>query len=337
MNVLTCNMRRHGKVIAVLSFAMFAAAACATAPSSPSGAAEVRSKLTALQSDPRLADRAPIAMRDAEAAVRLAEQPVSSVEAPLGQHLVYLADRKVEIARAKATTRYAEDQRVRFAEERDAARLAARTREAEAARDAADRATTDANRATADANRATANANRAKADAERARSEAALAYSEADAARRAEAESSADAARRAAELQRQIDELQAKVTDRGLVLTLGDVLFATNSAELQSGAGNRLNKLTAFLNEYPERLVLIEGHTDNTGNSQYNQGLSQRRSESVKSYLVQQGIGRQRLTASGMGEERPVATNDSASGRQQNRRVEIIIENPPLAMGTSQP
>lgn len=323
MNVLTCNMRRHGKVIAVLSFAIFVAAACATAPSSPSGAAEVRSKLTALQNDPKLADRAPIAIRDAEAAVRLAEQPVSSDEAPLGQHLVYLADRKVEIARAKATTRYAEDQRERFAEERSAARLAARTREAEAAQD--------------DANRATANANRARADAERARGEAAIAYNEADAARRAEAESSAAAARRAAELQRQIAELQAEVTDRGLVLTLGDVLFTTDSAQLQSGAGNRLNKLVAFLNEYPERLVLIEGHTDSTGSSDYNQGLSRRRSESVKSYLVQQGIGTQRLSTSGVGEDRPVASNDSANGRQQNRRVEIIIENPPLAMGPSQP
>lgn len=336
MNVLTCNMRRHGKVIAVLSFAMVVAAACATAPSSPSGAAEVRSKLTALQNDPRLADRAPIAIRDAEAAVRLAEQPVSAVEAPLGQHLVYLADRKVEIARARATTRYAEDQRVRFAEERDAARLAARTREAEAARDDANRAKADANRATADAKRAAANANRARAEAERARAEAAMAYDEADAARRAEAESSADAARRAAELQQQIDELQAVVTDRGLVLTLGDVLFTTNSAQLQSGAGTRLNKLVAFLNEYPERMVLIEGHTDSTGNSDYNQRLSQRRSESVKSYLVRQGIGTQRLSAAGLGEERPVATNDSANGRQQNRRVEIIIENPPLAKAPSQ-
>jgi outer membrane protein OmpA-like peptidoglycan-associated protein len=113
------------------------------------------------------------------------------------------------------------------------------------------------------------------------------------------------------------------------------VLFATNSAELQSGASSRLNKLVAFLDEYPERLVLIEGHTDSAGSSEYNQGLSQRRSESVKYYLTQQGIAAQRLSTSGLGEDSPIATNDSAAGRQENRRVEIIIENPPLVIGAS--
>jgi outer membrane protein OmpA-like peptidoglycan-associated protein len=253
-----------------------------------------------------------------------------------------MADRQVEIARARATTRYAEDQRARFAEERDAARLAARTQEADDARYDANRATAEANRATAEANRATAEADRARADtarataeADRARADTVAANSAADAARKAEAESSADAARQAADLQRQIDELQAEVTERGLVLTLGDVLFTTGSAELQSGASDRLNKLINFLNEYPERLVLIEGHTDSMGTSEYNQGLSQRRSESVKYYLTQQGIATQRLSTSGMGEDQPIATNDSAAGRLQNRRVEIIIENPPLVIGAS--
>jgi outer membrane protein OmpA-like peptidoglycan-associated protein len=246
-----------------------------------------------------------------------------------------MADRQVEIARARATTRYAEDQRARFAEERDAARLAARTREADDARYDANRAAAEADRAAADADRARADTARARADADRARADTIVANNAADAARRAEAESSADAARQAADLQRQIDELQAEVTDRGLVLTLGDVLFTTGSAELQSGASDRLNKLINFLNEYPERLVLIEGHTDSMGSSEYNQGLSQRRSESVKHFLTQQGIATQRLSTSGMGEDQPIATNDSAAGRLQNRRVEIIIENPPLVIGAS--
>jgi outer membrane protein OmpA-like peptidoglycan-associated protein len=115
-----------------------------------------------------------------------------------------------------------------------------------------------------------------------------------------------------------------------LVLTLGDVLFTTGSAALQAGASTRLNKLVAFLNQYPDRRVLIEGHTDNVGDAGYNQGLSQRRAETVQSYLTGQGIGSQRLTASGKGLSQPIAGNDSAAGRQQNRRVEIIIENPPL-------
>ena len=328
MNVFSTQKKQVGKTLAALAFSVLVAAACATVPSSPEGAAEVRNKLTALQNDPNLADRARVEIRDAELAVRLAEEPLSADEFALGAHRVYMADRKVEIARAKATTRYAEDQRARFAEERDAARLAARTREADAAR-------YDANRAAAEAERARADTARATADAERARADAAMAYNAADAARRAEAESSAEAARRAADLPRQIDELQAEVTDRGLVLTLGDVLFATGSAELQGGASNRLNKLVSFLNEYPERQVLIEGHTDSMGSSEYNQGLSQRRSDSVKYYLTQQGVASQRLSTSGMGEDYPVASNDSAAGRLQNRRVEIIIENPPLVIGAS--
>lgn len=328
MNVFSAQNLRGGRTFVALAFSVVVAAACATAPTSPDGAAEVRNKLMVLQNDPNLADRAKVEIRDAQMAVLLAEQPLSREEYPLGQHRVYMADRKVEIARAKATTRYAEDQRARFAEERDAARLAARTREADAAR-------YDANRATAEAERARADTARATADAERARADAAMAYNAADAARRAEAESSAEAARRAADLQRQIDELQAEVTDRGLVLTLGDVLFATGSAELQGGASDRLNKLVTFLNEYPERRVQIEGHTDSVGSSEYNQGLSQRRSESVKYYLTQQGIASQRLSTSGMGEDHPIATNDSAAGRVQNRRVEIIIENPPLVIGAS--
>jgi outer membrane protein OmpA-like peptidoglycan-associated protein len=218
----------------------------------------------------------------------------------LGEHRVYIADRKVEIAMATASTRYAEDQREGLSRARDQARLDARTREADAAHRA-----TEASRASA-------------------------AVAAADAASEA-----TDAASRAEELQRQIDVLQAEATDRGLVLTLGNVLFATGRAELKSGGTSSLDKLVAFLNEYPDRSVVIEGHTDDVGSADMNQALSQRRAESVKSYLMQQGIYSQRLTASGMGETHPVADNQTESGRQQNRRVEVIIENPPSAVSRS--
>lgn len=150
---------------------------------------------------------------------------------------------------------------------------------------------------------------------------------EADAAKLAAASSAA----LSAELQRQIDELQAKETDRGLVLTLGDVLFETDKAQLKSGATGNLNTLVMFLNNYPNRTVLIEGYTDSVGSDDYNQGLSSRRAESVQAYLVGQGIDRGRLSASGLGESAPVADNESAMGRQLNRRVEVIISNPDLA------
>src|SRR3984893_9761840 len=134
------------------------------------------------------------------------------------------------------------------------------------------------------------------------------------------------------ELQRQIEVLQARVTDRGLVLTLGDVLFESGRADLKTRAPSNLNKLVFFLNKHRDRSVAIEAYTDSGVSEEYNQALSQRRADSVRSYLVGQGIGSRRLTASGMGMSDPVAGNDSAAGRQQNRRVEVIVSNPPAAL-----
>ena len=129
----------------------------------------------------------------------------------------------------------------------------------------------------------------------------------------------------AADLQRQLEVLQARPTDRGLVLTLGDTLFATGKAELKSGATANLNRLAAFMAQYPQRTAAIEGFTDSMGDEQYNQELSQRRADSVKGYLVGQGVQTARLSSAGRGEEAPVGDNSSAAGRQQNRRVEVII------------
>lgn len=294
MNTPIRHRSRHpGKAFMATVVSSLLLAGCAAAPVSPEGAVDARGKLTTLQADPDLAGRAPVALKAAEAAVRLAEEPLLNDPA-LGAHRVYIADRKVEIAIAEASTRYAEEQRAKLGEERARARLDARTREADMAREDADVARV------------------AAAD-------------DADAARVAAAE----AAQYSDELQRQIDVLQAEATDRGLVLTLGDVLFTSGRADLKAGAASNLNQLVAFLSEYSNRSVEIEGHTDSVGSEDSNQGLSQRRADSVRTYLIQQGIRSERLTASGKGEHQPVAGNDSESGRQQNRRVEIIIENPP--------
>jgi outer membrane protein OmpA-like peptidoglycan-associated protein len=335
MNTTFTTPRRSLKSLTIAAAVSCVLAACATTPQSPEGAAEVRSKLIRLQSDPNLADRAPLAVQEAETAVRIAEEPVGK-DVALGAHRVYLADRKVEIAMAQASTRYAEDQREKLAEERERARLAARTREADRARadaDAARAGAADAARmasADADAARAAAAdaARMASADADAARAAAADAarMASADAARAADAAGAA--ALEAAELQRQIDELQAKETDRGLVLTLGDVLFTSGQADLKAGVASNLGRLATFLNQNPGRNVEIEGHTDNVGSDEYNQALSQRRADSVRSFLIQQGIGPERIRTSGKGEHQPVADNDSGGGRQQNRRVEVIIENP---------
>ena len=270
-----------GQTLGAAALASLLLAGCAGTPVAPQGAADARSKLTQLQSDPKLGNLAPAAVKDAELAVQSAEQPIPKSEAALGAHRVYVADRTVEIAAARASTEYAEEQRARLGDQRDRARLSARTEEADAAR------------------------------------------GEVDAANKA-----AELARKNAEdLKRQIAELQAEATDRGLVLTLGDVLFATGRAEVKVGATSNLNKLVTFLNQYPDRTVEIEGHTDNVGSETSNQSLSERRANSVKSYLVQQGISSRRLIASGMGESQPLGDNDTATGRQQNRRVMVIIND----------
>ena len=291
-------------------------AGCASTPQSPAGAEDVRNKLVRLQNDPDLSTRAPVALKKAEAAVLLAEQPERK-DLELGPHRVFMADQAVEIAIAKAKTRFAEDQRAGLAEARSKARLVARTREADQARGAAELARGDADIA--------------QSEAEQARKDAELARAAAEGDRLDAAAAAEQAAADAAELQRQIDTLKAEATERGLVLTLGDLLFAFDSAELKSGGAITLDRLVTFLNRYPDRRVVIEGHTDNVGSADYNKGLSQRRADSVSRYLQAKGIAMARLDATGLGMDAPLVSNDSDSGRQQNRRVELIIDNPPLA------
>ena len=137
-----------------------------------------------------------------------------------------------------------------------------------------------------------------------------------------------DAARAQAksrELEAALADLKASKTDRGVVITLGDVLFATGSADLKSGSRQTLDKLTAFLQAYPKREVQIDGYTDNVGSADYNQGLSERRADSVRDALTRMGIARDRILTKGLGESSPVADNNTAGGRQQNRRVEVTV------------
>ena len=124
-----------------------------------------------------------------------------------------------------------------------------------------------------------------------------------------------------------INELNAKKTARGLVITLGDVLFRTDKARLQAGGLRTVDKLGDFLNQYPDYKVLVEGHTDSRGTDEHNLELSDRRAYSVRTALVDSGIGTDRVRTRGYGEEFPVAGNDNAAGQQLNRRVEIIISD----------
>ncbi|MEO6422729.1 MAG: OmpA family protein [Candidatus Nitrotoga sp.] len=168
------------------------------------------------------------------------------------------------------------------------------------------------------------------AEVEEAKRQAAMAQKSADKQTEALAEAQAMAERNQAliaEQEMQLKKLQAKKTDRGMVITLGDVLFNVNKAKLSGGGINNVKKLADFLNKYPQRKVMIEGHTDSTGSDSYNQALSEKRANAVQAELVDMGISSDRIATRGYGEASPVATNDTAAGRQINRRVEIILSD----------
>lgn len=136
----------------------------------------------------------------------------------------------------------------------------------------------------------------------------------------------ADASKtRADSLEMELADLKLQKTERGLVLTLGDVLFDTAQATLKPGAYATLDRLAEVLREQSDRKVLIEGHTDNVGSDLNNQGLSERRAQAVQMALAQRGVNRNQITALGKGENFPLASNESVDGRQSNRRVELIF------------
>jgi outer membrane protein OmpA-like peptidoglycan-associated protein len=141
----------------------------------------------------------------------------------------------------------------------------------------------------------------------------------------AEAKLAEEAARLSEAKLLELQELNAQQTNRGLVLTLGDVLFETGKSKLLSGSVRAIEKLAEFLQDNENRQAIIEGHTDNVGSLTYNLDLSLRRSQSVKNALVDQNISLDRLFIKGYGEMYPVASNGDAGGRQRNRRVEIVI------------
>jgi outer membrane protein OmpA-like peptidoglycan-associated protein len=255
-----------------------------------------------------------------------------------------LAAGRQETANANDLAQRANDRAQTQAAEADAARsgLAAGRQETANANDLAQRANDRAQTQAAEADAArsdlaagrqeTANANdlaqRANDRAQTQAAEADAARSDARASDRLAALSAQqnDASQQhSRQLESALADLQAKKTDRGLVITLGDVLFATGQAELRPGGRHSLDKLSNFMRQYPQRTVQIEGFTDNVGSEEYNQRLSEHRADAVRDVLTNAGVASDRIQTRGLGKSSPVADNDSATGRQQNRRVEVII------------
>jgi OmpA-OmpF porin, OOP family len=137
----------------------------------------------------------------------------------------------------------------------------------------------------------------------------------------------ANAKEQLAATQQQLADLQAKQTERGVVVTMGDVLFDTGRATLKPGAVAVLDRLAGYMQSNPQTRLVIEGHTDSTGSVATNEELSQRRADAVASALIQRGVSGRNLRAVGKGQSLPVASNATADGRQQNRRVEVIFSD----------
>jgi outer membrane protein OmpA-like peptidoglycan-associated protein len=234
---------------------------------------------------------------------------------------------------------------VRAQAERDRAQAEeSRRRQAELDAQAAAAAKAAAERERIDTERARQDALRAQSEAEQARAAAEIARQNADAAKLA-ADAEAQQARLQAQqaqasaaqaeqeknaLRERLREqlsviLETRETARGLIVNVSDVLFDTASATLKPGAREKLARVAGILASHPDLHIEIEGHTDSVGGDDYNRRLSERRAESVRAYLVQQRIPSASVDTEGFGESRPVASNATTAGRQQNRRVELVV------------
>ena len=286
-----------------------------------------RSAYSQVKADRNVEAFAPLPFAEAGKALQAAEQAKNPEER---EQLAYLAERRAQIAAAVAEGRMAERDTDRVSKETADIIAQKRTQEARVAQKEAEQAKLLAMAEGEKAAKAKAEAEQARMAAQAESERAARAKAEAEQARlaaRAESEKAAKAKAEADQLMRELSDLKAKQTERGIVLTIGDVLFATGKADLSSDALRSVDKLAEFLQAHPNRNVLIEGHTDSVGSDEFNLTLSQKRADSVKEALTGKGIGEERITAKGYGKKYPVASNDTVSGKQQNRRVEVIILN----------
>ncbi len=280
-------MTRNNAVILATVAAVLGA--CATTPPRNSDLEAARAQVQMLSAEPLAQQAAAHDLDAARASLNQADAALAQHKPPaVVDHLAYLARRHADAGQARVDEARARQEVARAQEDRNRVLLEARTREAQNAQ---------------------LQAQNAQLQAQNAQAQAQASQNEAQAA------------------QQQLRDLQAKQTERGMVLTLGDVLFDTNKATLKPGADQRLQRLGTFLQNNPNERVIIEGYTDSTGSEEYNEELSQRRAQAVADALAAQGVPASRYQVVGRGQSLPVATNSTAAGRQQNRRVEIVFSD----------
>ncbi len=287
--------------IAVATLALLGA--CASTPTTTSLLESTRAEYAQAQNSPQVKTYAPVEMGEAKVAMDRTNSAADGREnRDKVDNLAYLARQKIAMTMEVAKKKQAEADVALAAKEREAIRLNQRTNEAD---------------------QANANAKQAQMNAQMAQADTAQAQRAADEARAKTAEAQA----RTAMLEAQLAELAAKKTERGIIITLGDVLFGTGQSNLTPDGMRSAQKLAEVLKQNPMRKVLVEGFTDSTGNAAYNQELSARRASAVRDALLQMGIAADRISMRGYGEAYPVAANDTGANRQLNRRVEIVLSD----------
>jgi outer membrane protein OmpA-like peptidoglycan-associated protein len=306
-------------------------AACSSMPPANSTLDQARSDYGAAQGNPRVAQFAAGELRQAGDSLLKADTAWrNGDDSSAVTHLAYVARQQVAIAELTASQRSDEQLTANAGAERDRVRLAARTREADLAnRNAADsqRQAEASQRNADDLQRQSGLSLRAAEESQRVAAAATQAANDAAANTQAALQRTDQAEQRAQQLEAQLRDMEARPTPRGMVITLGDVLFDSNEARLKSGGMRNVQKLADFFKQYPQRKVMIEGFTDSTGSSNRNTTLSEDRAGAVRTALLDMGVASERIGARGYGEAYPVSSNDTAAGRQLNRRVEIIVSD----------
>jgi len=302
--------------------------------------ANAKAAYASAKANPNVEMYAQVPLKDAGRAVEMAAQAEKFDEM---DHLAYLAERKTQIAVAVAEEQVAENEKIALSRETEQLIIQTSAREQTAKREARE-SNRDARASNAQAIASSEQARKSNAEAwsqtqktqianTEARESDAQARASSEQARKSDAEAwsqtqKADmATAKADKLEQEIAAMKGRMTERGIVLTIGDVLFATGKATLSPAADHEIYKLADFMKEHPDRNLLIEGHTDSTGTERTNLGLSLERANAVRDKLVDREISGSRITTKGLGEEFPIAGNDTAAGREQNRRVEVIILN----------
>ena len=297
-------MRFHPRLTIIA--AVLASGCAAVSPNANQRLEEARAVYRSAAADPAVQTNAQAELQSAAGALQDAERAAAEGgPSELVEHNAYLAEQRARIAQRTAETRRSEATVAAAGEERRRLQLEAREREA-----------------------ATAREDLKKAEAARREAESRTAMLEAERfEKQKEATAASGMSADVKRLETELADLRAKQTDRGWVLTLkNELLFDSGGSTLKPGGQRALDNLAQFMQKHADRSIAIEGFTDSTGSKDVNQQLSEKRAWAVKAALVSRGISSTRIDARGYGPAFPVASNDSASGRQLNRRVEIVID-----------